>query len=619
MQLQLYDGVLIPPDGKFPAMTGVIVYKKGATIGIRLTGESEGMGDHSGCVDGIDYFECPVNSGILTAEDKVDRRELTFAEEGLIRSLVKPKPAYSTPIASSIPISGLSPAALARMMQLNQRMGITTPTSGRNKLPPSTTNDAGTDININTPTSTPPTPQLQDPPTRSRSSVSATSACSAVSISVTSVATTSSSSPQEPALEEEKPVEKKLSRLEILRQKKEVIRKRKLALQERVVETKKDKKEQEEQQQIQLEKEESPPASTAATSPLQRIETQASKSSVPFTVTPVVAQDAAMQDEVASIKSKTSKGSSGSPFSKASRCSRDSIEKLWISELRQESPDTADRYDLEDAENLLLEEDEHEMGDVSRNPSTNSIEMQQILRQPHLKDDHLVYSFKSEGQDDFDNHSQESDSVDNGRPKPFRQSSLSRVQQLRQKKRLLEALPASIQTPMAPPAIAADVVLENLVPLSFNTSAMSTQRNNSLANMAMASAAVLGHPTDVNSARFPTQSRDRIQDPNTDATEDTDDNDTLSSQPSDDVMEEDVSKEDDQRLGEVHDTVPAAFQESVNITPSSTNPLPDYGEEITTVDPSNSLKRRRILGLGFLPAFKRHQKRQNIGQGQEQQ
>jgi len=606
MQLELYDGVLIPPEGKFPAMTGVIVYKKDDTIGIRLTGESEGMGDHSGNVDGIDYFECSVNSGILTTEDKVDHRELTFAEEGLIRSLLQPKPAYSNFNSTSIPISGLSPAALVRMMQLNQRMGLATPTAGRNKLPPSTS--TGT----NTPDPAPPTPQLQDPPTRSRSNASAASANA--SASAFSVASTSSSFPQEPALEEEKPAEKKLTRLEILRQKKEAIRKRKLALQERVEEAKKEKKEQEEKQhqQQEQEKEGSAEATTAATKPLQPMETQDFKSPVPSTVTPVVTQDAAIEDEVASIKSKTSKGSSGSTLSKASRCSRDSIEKLWISELRHESPDTADQYDLEDAENLLLDEDEHEMNDISRIPSTNSMQMQQILRQPHVKDGHLVHSFKSEEQEDLDNHSQEPELVDNGRPQPFRQSSLSRLQQLRQKKRLLEALPASIQTPMAPSAIAANVVLEDVFPLSLNTLAMVTQQSNSLANMAMASAAVLGHPTNENLASFPIQSRDRVQDPTTDATEDTDDNDTLSSQLSDDIMEDDV--------GEVHDAVPAAFQESVTITPSSTNPLPAFSEEsTTTVEPSNALKRRRMLGLGFLPGIKRHQKRQNIGQGQEQQ
>lgn len=523
-------------------MTGVIVYKKDETIGIRLTGDSEGMGDHCGSVDGVEYFDGGVNSGVMTSIHKVEPRKLTVSEEALIRSLLQPKPAYSTPMASSMPMSGLSPAALARMMQLNQRMGVTPATSStqtttpRNKLPPSTPTAADS----------PPTPILSDPPT---------------------VLQNNSSEDREPALEEEKPPERKLSRLEILRQKKEAIRKRKLELSRKVEETKKEKLQQQQQeeaeeptvkpQQEEAAKPQEPPSMEAedkkSTSPTS-INSQNSSSSskrMPPPASVVRSQDIPMQDEVASVKSKES-----SMFSKASRSSRDSIEQLWIDELRNETPASAARYDLEDAENLLLEEDEGE----DPPESVRSLHMEGIVRVQKHEQDELSESNDKLNDQSSDRH-----------PEPMRRSSMSRLQQLRQKKRLLEALPASIQTPVAPPNL-------------------------------------------VNLAGFPEQSRAMAQDCTDDEDEeeeDEDDNKTTASALSD--MEDDNNQK--RPRNEIHDdAVPAAFQESVTITADSTNPLP-AGEGAS----NNYLKRRRMLGLGFLPGINREQKRQNTGRGHNMQ
>jgi len=553
--MQLYDGVTLPAEGSLPSMTGVIVYKKDETIGIRLTGDSEGMGDHCGSVDGVEYFDGGVNSGVMTSIHKVEPRKLTVSEEALIRSLLQPKPAYSTPMASSMPMSGLSPAALARMMQLNQRMGVSPATSStqtttpRNKLPPSTPTAAA---------DSPPTPILSDPPT---------------------VLQKNSSEDREPALEEEKPPERKLSRLEILRQKKEAIRKRKLELSKKVEETKKEKLQQQQQeeaeeptvkpQQEEAAKPQEPPSMEAedkkSTSPTS-INSQNSSSSskrMPPPASVVRSQDISMQDEVASVKSKES-----SMFSKASRSSRDSIEQLWIDELRNETPASAARYDLEDAENLLLEEDEGE----DPPESVRSLHMEGIVRVQKHEQDELSESNDKLNDQSSDRH-----------PEPMRQSSMSRLQQLRQKKRLLEALPASIQTPVAPP---------NLVNLAL--------------------AAALGHCD--NLAGFPEQSRAMAQDCTDDEDEeeeDEDDNKTTASALSD--MEDDNNQK--RPRNEIHDdAVPAAFQESVTITADSTNPLP-AGEGAS----NNYLKRRRMLGLGFLPGINREQKRQNTGRGHNMQ
>eukprot|EP00526_Cylindrotheca_closterium_P005867 CAMPEP_0113642022 /NCGR_PEP_ID=MMETSP0017_2-20120614/22075_1 /TAXON_ID=2856 /ORGANISM="Cylindrotheca closterium" /LENGTH=577 /DNA_ID=CAMNT_0000553423 /DNA_START=76 /DNA_END=1809 /DNA_ORIENTATION=+ /assembly_acc=CAM_ASM_000147 len=577
-------------------MTGVIVYKKDDTIGVRLTGDSEGMGDHCGSVDGVDYFDGGVNSGIMTTVTKVESRKLTFAEEGLIRSLLQPKPAYSTPMASSVPISGLSPAALARMMQLNQRMGVsTTPTASasasstpRNKLPPSASASP---------------PQLSDPPT------------AAIRSNSSSSANNDASSP-EPALAEEKPPEKKLSRLEILRQKKEAIRKRKLELERKVEETKKEKLQQQQEEEKQEETKpqqespkpsSSPKTTTATSSPKPSISPKTTTAASPRSLPPPTVirntTDTSMGDEAASVKSKES----GSLFSKASRSSRDSIEQLWIHELRHESPASADKYDLEDAENLLLEEDEHEMEDAPE--STRSLHMEGaagILRQQQQQHQQhhdgvppAVTSSKSEDQDAAA-PAAIAEEENNGRQAPMRQSSLSRLQQLRQKKRLLEALPASIQTP-------ASVVGKDVVVVEGGT--------NNLASMAMASAAALGHHGAANGA-FPT---DRAMAHSDDDEDDDDDSKTTSSGMSH-HMEDAAATEDDHG---VHDAVPAAFQESVTITAGTANPLPGDAvlvdeQTSTSTTQAASHKRRRMLGLGFLPGMNRQQKRQNTGQGQQQ-
>lgn len=161
--LNLYDAVIVKASGNIPALDGVVAYVKGNTVGVRLTGSSVGLGDHSGTVDGIEYFECPLNSGIMTTRSEIEVRQLSRIEELKLKrelaagqlqasygggistaaSASKYTPPRSTtkttasmssssPVSTSyfpktrptppppIPISGLSATALQRMQKLNE-------------------------------------------------------------------------------------------------------------------------------------------------------------------------------------------------------------------------------------------------------------------------------------------------------------------------------------------------------------------------------------------------------------------------------------------------------------------------------------------------------------------
>ncbi|KAL3936045.1 MAG: hypothetical protein SGBAC_008558 [Bacillariaceae sp.] len=82
----LYDPITILPDGGgMPAMDGIIAYldhpQAPTQIGVRLTGSSIGLGDHSGSVDGIEYFDCPLNSGVFCAPHQIEARTLSRIEQ----------------------------------------------------------------------------------------------------------------------------------------------------------------------------------------------------------------------------------------------------------------------------------------------------------------------------------------------------------------------------------------------------------------------------------------------------------------------------------------------------------------------------------------------------------
>jgi hypothetical protein len=438
------------------------------------------MGDHSGSVNGIDYFECPVNSGVLTTTSRVTKRRLTFSEEAMIRKqLLQPKSMFD-PVPTSIPLSGLSSAALARMAQLNQRMQVQAPA---------------------------PAPDTK-----------------------------------EPSLKEEAmapPLPPRLSRLDILRQKKEAIRLKKIALQEKV----QDKKDKQQLEQPRAEPQ-GDPVTTATTT-------------ATTTTTATLPQDHPMLQH------------------QQRRDSRDSLEKLWISELRHESPPAAARYGWDD-------DDDHK---------SNHSQVQNQLQQPSLEPKAKAAAAAAAANDDNDEAMQD------------KQPTLSRVQQLRQKKRLLEALPASIN--INAPAPDAEVRLEEITTATTTTTTRATSptlllgpnhTNNHYTMATVALAAAVREEDDGQSILASTIS----------------------------TQSGDMDVEDDE-----HHAVPAAaFQESVTITAATSNPLPPADEEETPGHESlakpatpaaeeeqqqqhfASHKRRRMLGLGFLPGNRRLQKRQ---------
>jgi len=476
---RLHDAVTIAAEGNFPALDGVIAYMAGDTVGVRLTGESQGMGDHSGSMDGIDYFDCPLNSGVLTTTSKISKRALSWSEEQELRRELQPRISYPPP--SSIPLSGLSPSALARMAQLQQRMQASTPQAPKNQLPQVP----------KTPISKPA--EITEPPTLE----------------------------EEKKTEEDKPEEKILSRLELLRQRKEAIRQKKLALQEKV-QDKKEKQQQQQQQRQPDDKDETQPQTTTVS-----------------TVTPEASAEAIKKE-----------GGAVEPPQKQQkqerRQSRDSLANLWIRELRHESPPAAARY-----------------GDDNEDDAEYSQQAQEILKQPSLDQENKAIELANE-EDDIPASS-------HGR--------LTRLQQLRQKKRLLEALPSSITVSAkdaeGPPRNVAQEAnsIHSRSPLSQPLG---------LASMAVASAAAMALANDG---------------------DDDASNSTLSTQ----MSEMDLEDENDADHHRHHAVPTESFQESVTITE----------EENAEPGQPNSHKRRRMLGLGFLPTNKRQQKRRDTGRGKE--
>ncbi|CAJ1959876.1 unnamed protein product [Cylindrotheca closterium] len=82
---ELLDPITVLPDGGMPAMDGIVAFldhpENPTKVGVRLTGSSIGLGDHSGSVDGIDYFECPLNSGLFCTPDQLEVRTLSRIEQ----------------------------------------------------------------------------------------------------------------------------------------------------------------------------------------------------------------------------------------------------------------------------------------------------------------------------------------------------------------------------------------------------------------------------------------------------------------------------------------------------------------------------------------------------------
>jgi hypothetical protein len=533
-------------------MTGVIVYMNGDgdgdgdTIGIRLTGENEGMGDHSGSVNGIDYFECPVNSGVLTTTSRVTKRRLTFSEEAMIRKqLLQPK-AMSAPVPTSIPMSGLSAAALARMAQLNKRMQVQAPAPAPDTKEPSLKEEA-----------------MAPPP----------------------------SPPKE---------EKRLSRLDILRQKKEAIRLKKIALQEKV----QDKKDKQQLEQPQAEPQAEPQADPVTTATTTAAPTPTTTATLPQDH-PMLQQQLQQQQLQRCKLQRLS--------------SRDSLEKLWISELRHESPPAAARYGLDD------DDDE----------KSNHSQVQKQLQQPSLEPKAKAAAAAAAANDNDDDNNDNDEDMQHEQPTTSGYRTLSRVQQLRQKKRLLEALPASIN--INAPAPDAEVRLEEITTATIatiattTTTATATTGTTTTTTTRATSPTLLLGPNHTNTITMATVASA------TAVREEDDGQSSLASTISTCTQLSDMDLEDD-----VHHAVPAAaFQESLTITPATAtatatataNPLPPADEEETPGHESlakpaapaeqqqqqqqhfASHKRRRMLGLGFLPGNRRLQKRQK---GQQQ-
>eukprot|EP00980_Cylindrotheca_fusiformis_P009992 scaffold2212_cov143-Cylindrotheca_fusiformis.AAC.10 len=140
------DAVTVKASKGLPDMDGVIAYldnNNNNKIGVRLTGSSVGLGDHSGSVDGINYFDCPLNSGLFVTRDEIEIRQLSRIEElklkrelaaekldlsrttGITTSHKNPVPPPPPPKPEEPPLSdatkGLSATALTRLQKLNQK------------------------------------------------------------------------------------------------------------------------------------------------------------------------------------------------------------------------------------------------------------------------------------------------------------------------------------------------------------------------------------------------------------------------------------------------------------------------------------------------------------------
>jgi dynactin complex subunit len=82
--LKLLDAVTVKAPEGMPARDGVVAYldpNNEIEIGVQLTGDSVGLGDHSGSVDGIEYFGCPLNSGLFVNRDALEIRKLNRIQE----------------------------------------------------------------------------------------------------------------------------------------------------------------------------------------------------------------------------------------------------------------------------------------------------------------------------------------------------------------------------------------------------------------------------------------------------------------------------------------------------------------------------------------------------------
>ena len=457
----------------------------GDTIGVRLTGASEGLGDHSGSVDGIDYFDCPVNSGVLTTADKLQSRKMTWQEEEELRKelLRSQQRAAAPPPPTSVPLTGLSPAALARMAQLTKKMmdQNNTPNPIPPKLPPTT-----------------------DPPQPMNVPVVDTKEAKAKT--------------QEETKQQEGSGEKRLSRLEILRQKKEQIRLRKMALQEKVQESKKQQQKQEqeqEQEQVQDQQEQ-----LAATETVSNDTTpEPMQTSTPEMKDPEVEASANHAERRNSVP-------------------RDPLESLWVKEFRHESPTAAaERYEEDDQYSQVAKE---------------------ALQTPNLF---------AEKEDSVE-QSMEEDNKHTSKP-------LSRLQQLRQKKRLLEALPASISTTAAP-----SDTLDGPV-VAMEDTGIGIGSNNNLANIVSAA----GEENDDN--------------------DDGDDDRSSNASTLSELMT-------DMELENKTET-PATDSGFQDISAATSNSLSIEEAPSDESTPKKTIKRRRMLGLGFLPTTKRFQKRRNTG------
>ena len=229
----------------------------------------------------------------------------------------------------------------------------------------------------------------------------------------------------------------------------------------------------------------------------------------------------------------------------------------------------------------------------------------EILKQPLLTTE---LEKMNGGSNEQDNNIMEEDDDQEGEAEEQQRTSsstqpLSRLQQLRQKKRLLEALPASISTAAAP-IDAPDQLMED-----SNIRSCTPPRirpSNNLARIAIASAAVFESTELVQQEQQQQQQQD---DHSSNAS-------TLSTQ----MSEMDLEEKEETTVSST------AFQESLTITPGTKNPISSEDETSTPFDgeaqqkhaleeeqAKPTQKRRRMLGLDFLPTSKRFPKRRNTG------
>ena len=263
--------------------------------------------------------------------------------------------------------------------------------------------------------------------------------------------------------------------------------------------------------------------------------------------------------------------------------SRDPLETLWIKELRHESPPAAARYGSEGDDEMFSQA-------VAR----------ETLKQPVLTSPEL----ENDGNNKQDNNVMQDNEEE---PSSTLSQPLSRLQQLRQKKRLLEALPASISTAAAPNDAPDQMMVEDSNMRSSTPPRTRNRPSNNLARIAISSAAVF-ESTELVHEQQQQQQQQQHDDHSSSAS-------TLSTQMSEMELEE---KEET--------TVSStAFQETLTITSGTKNPIScdetsfnksQESQQVHALEEEQTKptqKRRRMLGLGFLPTSKRFTKRRNTG------